>query len=476
MTPNNEKQTEKKKLSIKSPKVFVPIIAIVVVIVVVLVLVLGGSSSSESTVVLQSVKSVISQSSAVNRFSGVVETQKTESVAFDTTQKLDKLFVAEGDVVKKGDALFSYNTDSINLAIQKLQVENEISQNSINTNNSQITQYQNMMSGATASEQITYTAQIQELQAQNAQLEYNIKTKTAEIAAKQKSLENATVTAPIDGTIKKIADLYGSSDSDSGSTTDASAYITITAAGNLRVKGTISEQNIAEITAGTRVIVRSRVDNTETWGGTVTSVVTSSTETSDSSNSYYSSSSGESSSKYPFYVDLDSTDGLILGQHVTIEVDYGQGEQKEGIWLNSIWLTFDGENAYVMVSRTANGTPEKRQVTLGEYDENLDEYEITDGLTEAEYIAIPEDNMYVDETDYSYSDYDYSDISADADTYYEDDVYSDDGTYSDGTYADADNSNTAGIDSTDSENFDVSESTDVSDISEYSEDGNVAGE
>lgn len=419
------KKKENKKTGIKNPKVFIPIIAAVVIIAVVLILVLGGKSSSATTYVLQSVKSVMSGTSASNRFSGVIETQKTESVAFDTSQKLDKLFVAEGNTVKKGDPLFSYNTDSINLSIQKLQVENEISQNSIKSNNEQISQYQSMMSSATASEQITYTAQIQELQASNAQLEYNIKTKNAEIATKQKSLENATVTAPIDGTIKKIADLSGN-DSDSGQgTNDASAYITITASGNLRVKGTVSEQNISEIMAGTKVIVRSRVDNTQTWSGTVTSVVTTTTE--QNNNNYYYSSSNESSSKYPFYVDLDSTEGLILGQHVTIEVDYGQAETKEGIWLNSAWLIFEGENAYVMASRTASGTPEKRQVTLGEYDANLDEYEIKDGLTEAEFIAIPESNMS-DDGDYSYdskyADEEYSDgIGYDAsdDSYSEDD-------------------------------------------------------
>lgn len=36
---------------------------------------------------------------------------------------------------------------------------------------------------------------------------------------------------------------------------------------------------------------------------------------------------------------------------------------------------------------------EKRKVTLGEYDEKLDQYQITDGLTEDDYIAYPEDSI-----------------------------------------------------------------------------------
>ena len=35
-----------------------------------------------------------------------------------------------------------------------------------------------------------------------------------------------------------------------------------------------------------------------------------------------------------FYVNLDSSEGLMLGQHVYIEPDEGQDEKKSGIWLN----------------------------------------------------------------------------------------------------------------------------------------------
>ena len=41
-------------------------------------------------------------------------------------------------------------------------------------------------------------------------------------------------------------------------------------------------------------------------------------------------------SKYPFYVTLDSSDGLLMGQHVYIEPDHGQGQRQEGIHLPPI--------------------------------------------------------------------------------------------------------------------------------------------
>ena len=56
--------------------------------------------------------------------------------------------------------------------------------------------------------------------------------------------------------------------------------------------------------------------------------------TEDDSNNYWGMSSTSddqtSSTSYPFYVELDSSDGLMLGQHVYIERDIGQDEQKDG--------------------------------------------------------------------------------------------------------------------------------------------------
>ncbi len=45
-----------------------------------------------------------------------------------------------------------------------------------------------------------------------------------------------------------------------------------------------------------------------------------------------------SSSTYPFYVTLDSSDGLMLGQHVYIEMDEGQEERRLASGLGIIIL------------------------------------------------------------------------------------------------------------------------------------------
>lgn len=99
------------------------------------------------------------------------------------------------------------------------------------------------------------------------------------------------------------------------------------------------------------------------------------------------------SSSYPFYVDLDSTEGLMLGQHVYIETDVGQEDQREGIWLNELYIEdVDTQAPYVWAS-DGNDRLEKRQITLGEYDEAMGEYLISEGLTVDDCIAFPSESL-----------------------------------------------------------------------------------
>lgn len=98
------------------------------------------------------------------------------------------------------------------------------------------------------------------------------------------------------------------------------------------------------------------------------------------------------SSKYPFYVELDGADGLMLGQHVFIEPNYGQNEQRDGIWLMESYFVFDGNDAYVWAMNSRNKL-EKRKVELGEHDENLMEYEVVSGLSKEDCIAWPNDSL-----------------------------------------------------------------------------------
>ena len=247
-------------------------------------------------------------------------------------------------------------------------------------------------------------------------------------------MENTKVVAPMDGIIKTINennstsssdDDSSNSNSDNGSDSTSNAYITIMAKGDYRIKATASELTVRSMSEGQSMIIRSRVDDS-TWTGTVTKIDLEHPD--NGNNNDYYMSSGTTATKYPFYISLDSTDGLMLGQHVYVEADYGQGDVKEGLWLDEYYIMQEDDGAYVW-AENAKGYIEKRKVELGEYDENMMRYQILSGLTEDDYIAYPEDRV----KEGMKVTHNYEDVMID-DT--GDDGTIDDGSYDDGAYDD----------------------------------------
>jgi len=96
------------------------------------------------------------------------------------------------------------------------------------------------------------------------------------------------------------------------------------------------------------------------------------------------------SSKYPSYVDLDSTEGLMLGQHLYIKLETEEG-QPAGIPISSAFLCYE-EDGSAFVWAETKGKLEKRVVTLGEYNPMTDSQEILSGISMEDYLAFPDEN------------------------------------------------------------------------------------
>ena len=68
-------------------------------------------------------------------------------------------------------------------------------------------------------------------------------------------------------------------------------------------------------------------------------------------------------------------------------------EQKAGLWLSEVYIVdADTDQPYVW-TMGKDKKLEKRSVILGQYDEELGEHEIADGLTKDDYIAYPSENL-----------------------------------------------------------------------------------
>lgn len=366
-------------------------VSVLLTVVVIFALLRRASSDAESTEAYATQVSLLSSNSAngiVSRFAGVVEPQKTVKIQKASDKNIKEVYVKEGDTVTKGAPLFSYDVDEIQLKLSGAELELERITNEISTLYDQIKLLEEEKKKAPESETFSYTTQILTAQNDVKRAEYNKKSKTVEIEQIKTSMENATVVSEIDGVVKSIND--GSSQVSYGYTTD-DAYITILSNNEYRIKGTINEQNMASISVGQPMVVHSRTEEDLTWKGTVTEVDTQNPVKKESGYSM-NGNSDTSSSSYNFYVELEGNAFLMLGQHVFMEPDIGQNEVKEGLWIPDYYLCFEEDATYVWAAGR-NNKLEKREVTLGDFDDALFEYEIISGLTEEDYIVFPDDTL-----------------------------------------------------------------------------------
>lgn len=369
----------------------------IIVGVIIAVLVLGGvgvyflsgataSGDSENRVYVEQVSSVISVGAGMqSRFNGVVESQASHEVNVDSSRKIAKIHVEVGDEVTEGQKLVTYDTSDLQLQVDQANLEVESINNDIATYMNQIINQNNIYQSAEPEEQQYILSEIQNLQNSISQRQFDLQSKQLEIAKYQEQIKKSYVNSEYAGTVKEINEKGIDANGNSA------PFMTILQSGEYRVKGSIDEQNIWTLSEGMPVILRSRVDEEETWTGSIEKIDTENPQ--QSNNNYYGNGETVMASKYPFYIVLDDSEGLILGQHVYIELNEGQEEEKTGIWLTSSYIVQEENGAFVWASNSRERL-EKRTVELGEYDENLDQYQILSGLTEEDYICWPMEGLY----------------------------------------------------------------------------------
>lgn len=299
----------------------------------------NGRHDSRDRVYVEKVSVIMGNvTGAQNRYSGVVQPQETVEINADAERTISEVLVEVGDEVEEGTPLFNYDTEDLNLELEQAKLELENQDIEINNYRSQIQELEKERAAAAEANKFEYTTQIQTIQTQIKQAEFTKSSKQLEMDKLQKRVDNSQVVSTASGVVKSIND--GQSPDE-----ESSAFMTILSTGEFRIKGTVNEQNAGMISSGTEVIVRSRVDESITWTGMIENLDTEESSDSSDDNMYgYDSDDGmSSSSNYSFFVSLDDADGLMLGQHVLIELDEGQTEVKEGIWLYSGYIVFAGK-------------------------------------------------------------------------------------------------------------------------------------
>lgn len=362
------------------------------VLLLVLLLSVGCSINTDPNQQLVATKIsdlMLNQVNRSNAYNGLVVAQQTKEINKDENKVVKDILVKEGDEVKADTVLFTYDVEAMQVEVSKVAIDIERMNNEILNSQAQINNLIAERNNAPASQKFSYTIEIQSLEATIAETNYNIKAKQVEQQHLNASIENANVLAEIEGIVQSINE--NNSFDPMG---NPAAFITILQTGNYRVKGTVNELNIAQITPSIPVIIRSRMDDQQTWSGIIDVVETNSPDQNPNPGGMPRDEMANSSN-YPFYVVMDNTEGLFLGQHVYIELDSGQSVPKEGVWIPNDYVVFSEEGVAQVYKANASSTLELVDVVIGMMDESTNQIEILEGLTLDDYIIAPNEEVKV---------------------------------------------------------------------------------
>lgn len=369
-------------------------------IMVLCLLVVNGCAQKEiKEITVQNVADIcgIGSIGLTDRFSGIVVSEAETKIEKSETVQIKEILVKAGDTVKEGDTLFTYDNTQLEYTIEQAKLELEKQKLSLETRKQDKQRLEEEKKKAKDDQQLSYTLEIREIDAEILETEYTIKQKEQEIEKNEAAMGETSVESPVSGRIQAVNKESGYDDYG-----NPLPFISIVREGTFRIQGFINETNINALTEGTEVLIRSRVDE-KTWNGQVESIDTMSGKTGNRDYDNESEAGISSSTVYPFYIHLNDSEGLILGQHVFIEPDYGQETEvlPDKICLPAYYLPSDeegnvqnaDEGKTFVYARDENGFLKKRNVTLGEYDDIMDTYIIEEGLSEDDYIAFPEEGI-----------------------------------------------------------------------------------
>lgn len=338
---------------------------------------------SDNYVPVQRVDTLTAAAVAADRFAGEVVSESAVTVAREADKTVADLLVAVGDQVSKGQKLFSYDSDELSLTLDKQELELDQLEVEIDNLEDQIAAVAKELKSATGDTKTQLNIQQRQLQMELTEAEYEETALKQDITYTKQMLADVHVYSPIEGTIRSI------------STDNYDQYIVIQQAGAYQIKGLLSEMNMSMgLMEGVSVQITSRLDPEQTWTGVITSVDYENPETGGYDNYYGVSSGLTSASSYPFYVELDSTDGLLLGQHVYIQMASWVPDS-DGVYIPEDYLMdllYTPETDATTASVWAVGSDgrlEKRTVTLGLYESGIASYCVLDGLDLDDYIADP---------------------------------------------------------------------------------------
>lgn len=368
----------------------------ILVILLVLALLGGGAyyfyqrkaGGEEGSAYVQSVAEITGRGTVglYAQYNGIVEAKDVIEINPSGDMAVKECFVSAGSKVNAGDPLFRYDVDDLKLSHAQILIDITGIENNLRTYREQLESLNKRLEKAKEKDRYEIELSIQTVELDIRKAEYDLGDKQRKAEEMQQLIDASVVCSPVAGTVRSVRDNSGSEDP-FGYSGGSNAYISIIAGTAFCVKGTVNEQTIYTLYVGMPVLIRSRVDDT-VYRGTIYRINTDSTDGSQGT-AYYDS--GERASKYAFYVEPESIEGLLIGQHVLIDLNTDTSTSS-ALMLPAAFLTEENGRFFVWAAN-ANGRMEKRFVTVGAYSEETESYEIQSGLTLKDRIAFPDDTV-----------------------------------------------------------------------------------
>lgn len=318
---------------------------------------------------------------------GKIEPEKVENIFLDATKgTVDKVEVENGDVVEKGDILFTYKNDQVQSQVEQLELQLNSAKNQkeeINKQNAEAKKQLEDLKKAGLENQMPQGGQMPNL-GQNAGGEISTGSVDEQIKLLEKQIkalkdkEYYKVTAPIGGKVI-LAE---------SSTNPTQPYITVES-GDYYISGSVNEKDQPKIKEGQEVQITILSTN-KNINGKISSVGNTPIDNGASLGAQTGAQggSGGNMSYYEVKITPDSQEDLTNGFHVQASVNLDKKPieiPKEAI------LSVDNEE---FVFKNVDGKLVKQVITYSPKEGSEDEVIVSSGLNEEDKIVSnPTPNM-----------------------------------------------------------------------------------
>ncbi|WP_423215690.1 efflux RND transporter periplasmic adaptor subunit [Streptococcus equinus] len=185
----------------------------------------------------------------------------------------------------------------------------------------------------------------------------------AEVNKAQQALNETIITSDVSGTVVEV-----NNDIDPSSK-NSQTLVHVATEGQLQVKGTLTEYDLANIKTGQNVKIKSKVYPDQEWTGTISYISNYPNQTADAAASE-SGNASNSSASYDYKIDLTG-DTTNLQQGFTVSVEVVNENKNKLVPVDAV--SSEGDKKFVWIYDKASKKVSKVEVALGNADASQQE-------------------------------------------------------------------------------------------------------